>query len=163
MIFTGFKRKSNQLFFNNKLQELLGKSNKQAMSSIKNVIVFLDDFSNSKKILNNLLKSIPVSEVNVDLLIFKQKVNKESNNEEIFTPKDFGWYGRIESEKLKHILTKKYDLLINYNEIDNLYSNLLLLQCNSDFRVGFGHLDNRSQQPFNRLHCHLAWRYLENN
>ncbi len=143
MIFTGFKRKSNQLFFNNRLQELLDSSNKEATNKVKNAIVFLDDYSSRNKILNNLVALIPVLEVNVELFIFSQKIIKEGNIEEIFTPKDFGWYGRIKSEKLKHILTKKYDLLINYSEIDNLYSNLLLLQCKADFRVGFGHLDNR--------------------
>lgn len=143
MIFRGFKQISNQIFFNNRLSELLEKSTKDSTDKVKNTIVFLDDFSNKNTILKSLNELLPILENDIELVVFQQNVAKESTVEEIFTQRDFGWYGKIKSEKLKHILTKKYDLLINYSKVDNLYCNLLLLQCKTDFRVGFGHLDSR--------------------
>lgn len=143
MIFTGFKRKSNQIFFNIKLPELLQKSVVVSSEKIKHVLVFLDDISEKDMLLNELLMVFNIAERDIKLVIFQQKISKEQISEAIITPKDFGWYGKINSEKLKSILTKKYDLLINYSKVDNLYSNLLLLQCNTGFKVGFAHLDNR--------------------
>ncbi|MEX1382402.1 MAG: hypothetical protein AB1Z17_03310, partial [Lutibacter sp.] len=61
----------------------------------------------------------------------------------LFSSKDFGWYGKINNDTLKNILTKKYDLLINYSKIDYLYNNILLLHSKVAFKVGFASLDNR--------------------
>ncbi len=143
MIFTGFKRKSNQLFFNKRLPELLKNSNKDGTNKVNSALIFLDDFSNKNRILENLRELLPNLETGVELVIFQQKIAKDPTNEAIFTPRDFGWYGKIKSDQLKNILTKKYDLLINYSKVDDIYSNLLLLQCKAGFRVGFRHLDNR--------------------
>jgi len=143
MIFTGFKRKSNRFFFNRRLVDLLKKSSAISSKEIKHVIVFLDDISEKDKIKKEVLALFNIAESDLEMVIFQQKTAKEEHSEAIITPKDFGWYGKINSEKLKIILTKKYDLLINYSKVDNLYSNLLLLQCKIGFRAGFKHLDNR--------------------
>ncbi|WP_299528546.1 hypothetical protein [uncultured Lutibacter sp.] len=143
MIFTGFKRKSNQIFFNRRLKDLLKKSTAISSKEIKRVIVFLDTISEKDKVKKEILALFNIAEKDLKMVVFQQKVSKEESSEDIITPKDFGWYGRINSEKLKTILTKKYDLLINYSKVDNLYSNLLLLQCKIGFRAGFKHLDNR--------------------
>lgn len=143
MIFTGFKRKSNQIYFNRKLVGLLKMASAISSKEIKQVIVFLDDDSEKEKIKNEVLSLFNISKSGIEMVVFQQKINKEQNLEDIITPKDFGWFGKTNSEKLKTILTKKYDLLINYSKVDNLYSNLLLLQCKAGFRTGFKHLDNR--------------------
>jgi len=143
MIFTGFKRKSNQIFFNRRLSVLLKKASAISSKEIKHVIVILDDVSEKDKMKKEVLALFNIAESDIKMVVFQQKINNEKNSEDIITPKDFGWYGKIDSEKLKTILTKKYDLLINYSKVDNLYSNLLLLQCRAGFRAGFKHLDNR--------------------
>ncbi|WP_372792952.1 hypothetical protein [Lutibacter sp.] len=143
MIFTGFKRKSNQFFFNRRLEDLLKKATAISSKEIKHVIVFLDAISEKDKIKKDVLSLLNIAESDLKMVVFQQKIDKEGNSEDSITPKDFGWYGKINSEKLKTILTKKYDLLINYSKVDNLYSNLLLLQCKIGFRAGFKHLDNR--------------------
>ena len=157
MIFTGFKRKSNQFFLKRRLSDLLKKTSAISSKEIKHVIIFLDDISEKDKIKSELLSLLNIAENNLKIVIFKQKIKDDQNLEEITTPKDFGWYGKIDSEKLKTILTKKYDLLINYSKVDNLYSNLLLLQCKAGFRVGFKHLDNR----FYDLIIGCKWNDLE--
>jgi len=143
MIFTGFKRKSNQLFFNNRLTELLKNSIETSSHKITRILIFLDDFSNQELIRENLNELLNFHEGDIEFLVFQAKIKKNEVFDDGISPEDFGWYGKIKSEKLKNILTKKYDLLINYSKVDNIYFNLLLLQCNAGFRVGFSHLDNR--------------------
>ena len=76
-------------------------------------------------------------------MVFQKKRNNNNNVEGFYTPQDFGWNGIIKSDQLNKILTNKYDLLINYSKVENIYTNLLLLQCKIGFRAGFKHLDNR--------------------
>ena len=149
MIFTGFKRKTNQIFFNKKWAEFLKNKEKQTPVEIKNVLVLVDD----EKIITSLKKELPkmlhVEENAIEILLFKQKAGKahlEADGYKLYTPKDFGWYGTIKNSSLNKCLTKKYDLLINYHKVDNLYTNLLLLHSNSIFRAGFEHLNRNLYQ-----------------
>ncbi len=143
MIFTGFKRKSNQLFFNKRVSDFFKNSIENSSQKITKTLVLLDEFSDKKIIEKNLNELLKFPEGSIEILVYQSKIKKNEIFDEIFSPRDFGWYGKIKSEKLKNILTKKYDLLINYSKIDNIYINLLLLQCKAAFRVGFSHLDNR--------------------
>ena len=143
MIFTGFKRKSNQIFLNKRISEFLKKSASISSKEIKQIFVILDSNSNQDKIEKELKGILNISKNNIEFVVFQQKGTKDQIVDELISPKDFGWYGRIKSDKIKSVLTKKYDLLINYSKVDNLYSNLLILQCKAAFRVGFEHLDNR--------------------
>jgi len=143
MIFTGFKRKSNQIFFNKRLTKFLEISENIISKEVKKVLIILDDISEKEFVKNDLLSLFNISEEKITILVFQHKAAKEPTNEEVISPADFGWYGKIKSDKLKAVLTNKYDLLINYSKVDNLYSNLLLLQCKAGFKAGFKHLDNR--------------------
>ena len=143
MIFTGFKRKSNQIFFNKKIADFLKKSIIISTEKIKHILVLVDDISEKDRIHKDLMALFNFNKCNIDLVVFQQKTIKNQVLENIITPKDFGWYGKIKSDKLKTILTKKYDLLINYSKVDDLYTNLLLLQCKAGFKTGFAHLDGR--------------------
>jgi hypothetical protein len=143
MIFTGFKRKSNQIFFKKTLPEFLKNEHKSPFEEVKKVLVFLDANSDRKSIVSELALMLKILECDIKVVVFQQKLKKEKETNEIISPKDFGWYGKIDSEKLKNILTNKYDLLINYSKVDNVYLNILLLQSKVAFRVGFAHLDKR--------------------
>lgn len=143
MIFTGFKRKSNQIFFKKTLPSLHKTEHKSPLDEVKKVLIFLNANSDRKSIVRELTSILKISESDIKVVVFQQKLKNETAANDIITPKDFGWYGKIESEKLKNILTNKYDLLINYSKVDNIYLNLLLLQCKAAFRVGFAHLDKR--------------------
>ena len=141
MIFTGFKRKTNQIFFNKKLIELQKNSEVSSNKKIENVLVLLSNPENQDEIIKDLSRKLNLSIHHFDVLIFQPKKDKNNLIENAFYSTDFGWYGKFRSVFLKDILTKKYDLLINYYKVDNIYVNLLLLQCKCDFRVGFAILN----------------------
>ena len=143
MIFTVIKRKSNQIFFNKKVKEFVNKPNISTSKKVKSVIVLLDNVSDKDIIVNNLKNNFGIDINSVEIIIFQQKIGKENLNKNLFCPKDFGLFGKIKTEELKNILTKKYDLLINYSKVDNLYNNLLILHCKAAFRAGFAIFDNR--------------------
>ena len=140
MIFTGFKRKSNQFFFNKTLPSLLKKEHESPFEEVKKVIIFLDENSEKAQIITQLVTILKIPESNIKVIVFKRNLKNEIETDDIITPKDFGWYGKFDSERVKNILTNKYDLLINYNKIDQFYTNLLVLQSNASFKVGFAHL-----------------------
>jgi len=144
MIFTGFKRKSNQIFFNKRASDLLENSKKEYSGKVKKVLVLLDTIFEKSKIQQALLDMFKNTESDIEFVVIQPRIKKNQESENIITPKDFGWYGKINSEKLKSILTIKYDLLINYSKVDNVYHKLLLLHCDEVFTVGFKHyVDNR--------------------
>ncbi|MGV8945322.1 MAG: DUF6913 domain-containing protein [Lutibacter sp.] len=143
MIFTGFKRKSNQIFLKKIVPGWLKNEIKTSFIEVKKVIILLDSNVNKASIVSELTEMLKISESDIKVVIFQQKLKSNLAANEFITPKDFSWYGKIESEKLKSILTNKYDLLINYSSVDNLYLNLLLLHCKVSFRAGFAHLDKR--------------------
>jgi hypothetical protein len=143
MIFTGFKRKSNQIFFNKMLPSLLKNEHESPFEEVKKVIIFLDENSEKAHIVSQLATILKISESNISVVVFQRNLKIEKETDDIITPKDFGWYGKVDSEKLKNILTNKFDLLINYSKVDNVYLNILLLQCKGAFKVGFAHLDKR--------------------
>jgi len=141
MIFTGFKRKSNQIFINKNWQELLEKSSVVSEGDIKNVLIIVNNQLEKEAIVKSLSEILKLPQDNIDTIIFQPKVKKEQRDLGIITPKDFGWNGKVPTQKLENILTKNYDLLINYSKVDSVYVNLLCLHCKTAFRVGFGHLN----------------------
>ena len=143
MIFTGFKRKSNQIYFKKTLPNFLKNEHKSPFDEVKKVLVFLDDNIEKEFVVRELATILKISESNIKVVVFQRKLRKEDAPDDIITPKDFGWYGKIDNEKLKNILTNKYDLLINYSKVDNVYLNILILQCKAAFSVGFAHMDKR--------------------
>lgn len=143
MIFTGFKRKSNQIFFNKNWQELLEKSSIVSDENIKNVLIIVNSQLEKEAIEKALVETLKISADAINTVIFQQKLKKDQRDLGIITPKNFGWNGKLPLDKLENILTKNYDLLINYSKVENVYVNLLILHCKVAFRVGFGHFNKK--------------------
>lgn len=141
MIFTGFKRKTNQIFIKNHINDFLKKEADTTQDKVKNILIFVDDISEISIIKKEIFQQFQIKEDHLTIVVFQKKIS----NEEYLTisPKNFGWYGRLKQEKFPFSLTKKYDLLINYSKVDNLYLNLLLLQMKISFKIGFSHFDKR--------------------
>ena len=143
MIFRGFKRKTNQFFFNKQLPNFLKNCNEKGSGTVQKVLVLMDDDSIKPNILSDLKDLLELMENDIETISLQKIKSKNDTDENVFTAKDFGWYGKIKSKQLNNILTKKYDLLINYSKVENIYSNLLILQSKAAFKVGFSHFDNR--------------------
>jgi hypothetical protein len=143
MIFTGFKRKTNQLFIKNHINDFLKKETENRQPKIKNVLVFVDDVSEIGDIKKEIFQELKIEENQLEIVVYQQKTVKNIVDCLIISPENFGWYGKLKQEKFPFSLTKKYDLLINYSKVDHFYLNLLSLQMKISFKIGFSHFDNR--------------------
>ena len=137
MILKSLKRRSNQIFLKNNYDSFIKNSQKQAPAQLNSVLLITDHTENSEQILSYLRADLDISASNITHLVFSE--NKVKNDpEHILCEKDFGWYGKVDEGFLKKVLTNKYDLLINQSKIENLYTDLLVLQVKADLKVGFG-------------------------
>jgi len=143
MIFTGFKRKTNQIFIKNHSDDFFKKTAVNTYHKIKNILIFVDDVSEVSVIKNEIFQQLKFNENEVKIIVYQQNKTKSEIECPTISPKNFGWYGKLKQEKFPFSLTKKYDLLINYSKVDHLYLNLLLLQMNISFKIGFSHFDKR--------------------
>ncbi|MDV7188495.1 hypothetical protein R3X25_14490 [Lutibacter sp. TH_r2] len=146
MIFTGFKRKTNQFFFKKKIKEFNLQNSDSTSNKVKSVLFFCDSEEKQVELIEQISEFLLVDKELIKPFVFLNKKVKNKKVENAIYPSDFGWFGNIKSEELSSCLTKKYDLLINYNKVDNLYANIVLLQCNSAFNVGFSYLNNKLYQ-----------------
>ena len=143
MIFTGFKRKTNQLFLIRRLNGFLAKMKVDKAKEIASVLVITDEIDRVDELKVALHENFDFDPDLVQFAVIQKKPLEIEGKMSIFSPVDFGWYGSIKTQELREILTKNFDLLINYTKIENLYANLLLLQSNCGFRVGYADADNR--------------------
>ena len=141
MIFKGFKRKTNQIFIKNHINDFLKNEAESTKHKVKNILIFVDDVSEISAMKKEIFQQFKIEENQLTIVIYQQ--NKTKTEYPTISPKNFGWYGKLKQEKFPFSLTKKYDLLINYSKIDHLYLNLLLLQLNISFKIGFSHFDKR--------------------
>ena len=77
MIFTGFKRKSAQFFFNKQLVKLLGNSEKHASNKVKSILVFLDEILEKEPMQQSLINSLGVSESQLKFVVFQITCTKK--------------------------------------------------------------------------------------
>lgn len=143
MIFTGFKRKTNQIFIKNHIGDFLKKEAKKNQNKVENILIFVEGVSEISIIKKELIEQLNINENQLEIVVFQQKVSNNEVEYPTITPQNFGWYGKLKQEKFPFNLTKKYDLLINYSKVDNLYLNLLLLQMSISFKIGFSYFDDR--------------------
>jgi len=143
MIFTGFKRKTNQIFIKNHIHGFLKKEAEKTQSKVKNILIFVEDDTEISTIKKELIKQFKINESQLEIVVYQQKTSKIEAEYPTISPKNFGYYGKLKQEKFPFNLTKKYDLLINYSKVDSLYLNLLLLQMNISFRTGYSFFDDR--------------------
>jgi hypothetical protein len=141
MIFTGFKRKTNQIFIKNHINDFLKNEAESTKHKVENILIFVDDASEISSIKKEIFQQFKIEENQLTVVVYQQ--TKIKTEYPTISPKNFGWYGKLKQEKFPFSLTKKYDLLINYSKVDNLYLNLLLLQMKISFKIGFSHFDKR--------------------
>tara|TARA_B100000809_G_scaffold252094_1_gene286400 strand:+ start:29465 stop:29989 length:525 start_codon:yes stop_codon:yes gene_type:complete len=91
----------------------------------------------SNDTLNSLQQNFEIPLENIELLVFKNFDKKQVYTDFECTEKDFGWYGSLKLNKLQEFVKNEYDLLINYGFEENLYWNVITLQSQSNFKVGF--------------------------
>ncbi len=113
--------------------------NEHTLSEISDIAIFVDESSIFvEKEFRALQKIIKLDEIHFSILTFKEK--KSSYNEfrgTVLYQNEINWRGNITSKDVKSYLKKKYDVLIDYTDADNLERQLIVTRINAKMKIGF--------------------------
>jgi len=83
-------------------------------------------------------KSLGLSSSQFHIFTFKQKNDHYNELRGIVASKEvFSAFGKIKSPEIVAFLDKKYDLLLDFTNLSNIYEKYLSLAIQSNFRVGY--------------------------
>ena len=140
MILKGLKRRSNQIFLKKNYDSFSQNSLRKAPKVINTALFIFDDSSELEEILKSFSHVLEIKSEDFTYVLFSEENALKQNDPWHLTDKDFGWNGKLKEGFLKEVLTKKYDLLINNCKVENLYTDLLVLQVKAGLKVGLGSL-----------------------
>jgi hypothetical protein len=80
----------------------------------------------------------------VKIIGYKNYYDKNSPySTPVFSDKDLGWKGAIENSYALEFLSRDYDLLVNYYNVDNLLLQLMTVKTKARVKVGFKEVDQK--------------------
>lgn len=112
---------------------------------INTVGIIVDEsyFSEKENLIKELIKN-DVNQNNIKLLIYKDKFKKnEVMRFPSFSMKNISWSGEIEQPETIDFLSKPFDMLISYYDIEKVPLLLATQQSKAVFKVGFSTIDKR--------------------
>lgn len=142
MIFKAFKEKSNQKYVNTLLSKPKAGVNS---SKVKTIAVLLNkdefiEFEFFRKYFKELNLNSPKHKIVA--FTFDEKV--EQNQWDVFfTPKDFGWKGKLKSIDLQSFVDEEYDVLVSYYNNNVPYLNQITAMSKANLKVGLSRSDER--------------------
>ena len=107
-------------------------------------IIFDESYFYEKEALIQELIANGIAKSNIQILVFKDKIKKnEVFDFPVFSHKDLSWTATFDKSEVKDFIAQKFDLLINYYDIEK--SALLLISNHSkaSFKVGFSSIDKK--------------------
>ncbi|MCF7568184.1 hypothetical protein L3X37_07385 [Sabulilitoribacter arenilitoris] len=142
MILKGFKEKSNKKHLNKLLLERevsVTDTKVESLGLILNIDE-IDDFD----LFRTLADYINVRPNKLKIIAFSSKKKDNLNTwDECYSPKDFGWKGRIKNIELQSFLNTKFDTLISYYTKDDLELKFLTVKSKAKFKIGILQTDAR--------------------
>ena len=104
-------------------------------------IVDLDNFEDAN-VFYDLVEEFSLRPNAVKIIGYKSYYDKNSPYATpVFSDKDLGWGGEIENSYALEFLSREYDLLINYYNVENLLMQLMTVKTKSRMKVGFEEVD----------------------
>ncbi|GFZ86467.1 hypothetical protein GCM10011531_17250 [Aquaticitalea lipolytica] len=143
MILKAFKKKSNQKYINNILNQRHVAVNSKKIESV-GVIFSLDEFGDFdvfRAFLNEL--NILPPKTKIIAFVDDEKKNTDTLWDTYFTPKDFGWNGKIKNVDLQSFVEKDFDALICFYKQNTIELDLITATSNANFKIGISNKDNR--------------------
>lgn len=142
MILKAFKEKSNQKYINTLLSARKSAVNSNKVKTIA-VILNAEEF-NDFEVFRSYFKVLNLISPKQKIIAFTFDDKLDHNQWDIYySPKDFGWKGKINNIDLQSFIAEEYDVLINYYKNDNLFLNLITAASKANFKVGLSRNDER--------------------
>jgi len=137
------KKKTAVKFIKNK-QNILPKEKKTESKRIKKVGVLAEvSLFQTYDFRKRLSSQLGIQEEDMMVLLFDPSGKENSlNYSKICSEKSFGLYGSVKAPALVNFLEKKFDLLINYCEADQVYDQVIMVRSLAGLKVGYDHPNN---------------------
>ena len=138
MSLSGFKRKTIEKSYESNLKHLT-KTSGNFPETIKTVGILADSrLFGSYDISRNLSQKLNIESKNFEIIIFENlKDDFVTQHYNTFNEKDFGMFGKLKAPNLVDFTEAPFDLLINYDNQNSIYINLVALRSKAGFKVGF--------------------------
>ena len=135
MFLKGIKRKSAQKYLFQQLQVLRPID----QSKIRTVGVLVDArIFPSFPYLSELAQVFNINTNDIDVLYYHDdKKIAEEFSEPIYTDANLKFKGKLEHQKATAFITTKFDVLLNFYNVDELLLNLVAVQSSAKYKIGF--------------------------
>ncbi|KAF2335161.1 DUF6913 domain-containing protein [Flavobacterium nitrogenifigens] len=137
-----FVKKSLNVNLNNEKSEVFTKN-------VQTIGLLIDEstFESSEALIKEItLHGIALE--NIKVLAYREKFKeKESYVRPTFGKKHINWNGEITEDFVNEFLDSKFDLLLSYYDVENVFLMLVTSKSKAKFKVGFSAVD----QNLNRL------------
>jgi len=142
MFFKLFKKKSNDKYLNNILNNRKSSVNNNKIKSI-GIIINLEEF-NDYESLRNVFTYLGVNENKIKFVAYvTEKDETLTSWDSYFTPLDFGWNGNISNYDINEFIETEFDALISYYDEDIHELNLITAKSKANFKIGISNKDQR--------------------
>ncbi|GEC79942.1 DUF6913 domain-containing protein [Flavobacterium aquatile] len=117
----------------------------ESVSSIKKIGIIIDEsYFNEKNLLLNQLKLNGISEENIEILAFRNRVKKnETFDYTVFSYKDLSWNATFDKNEIIDFVNQNFDLLVSYYDVEKAPLLLVTSLSKANFKVGFANVDKR--------------------
>ena len=142
MILKAFKEKSNQKYVNKLLAARKASVNNVKIKTIA-VVLNADEFDDFE-IFRQYFKDLNLTSPKHKIIAFTNDDKFDNSQwETYFSPKDFGWKGKINNIDLQSFIDEAYDVLIGYYKKETLALNLIVAASKANLKVGLSRNDER--------------------
>ena len=142
MFLRGFKEKSNQKYINKLLSARRAMVDARKIKSV-GVILNFNEFIDFEAF-RIYLKTLGIKTNKVKIIAFIED-EKDINFhwETYFSPKDFGWNGKINKIEIQTFIETEFDALISFYKQNVMELDLITAQSNANFKIGLSNNDQR--------------------
>ena len=142
MFFKLFKKKSNDKYLNNILNNRKSSVNNNKIKSV-GIIINLEEF-NDYDSLRHVFTYLGVNENKIKFVAYvTEKDETLTSWDSYFTPLDFGWNGNISNYDINEFIETDFDALISYYDEDIHELNLITAKSKANFKIGISNNDQR--------------------
>ncbi|MBO3117351.1 hypothetical protein J4050_11370 [Winogradskyella sp. DF17] len=142
MFLKAFKKKSNQKYVNNLLANRRASVNSKKVVKV-GVLLHIDEYDNFESF-RTFFKALGLNAPTHKVVGFVTDDNYEDSQwETFFSPKDFGWKGRIKNTELQAFIDQDFDVLVSYYNQKDLYLDWITAASQANLKVGLTREDER--------------------
>jgi len=142
MFLKAFKEKSNQNYINKLLTARKAVVDSRKVGFV-GVILNLNEFTDFEAF-RMYFKSLGLKSPRIKIIAFMEEDKEiDFHWETYFTPKDFGWKGKINKIEIQTFVDTEFDALISFYKEENMELNLVTAQSKANFKIGLSNNDQR--------------------